>query len=72
MQSIQNVELVRWLSILNPLLVLLGAYREVLMSGQMPDLTSLYWVFAESVALLVGALWSYAKLNCGGAATITQ
>ena len=62
-QSIQNADLVQWLSILNPLLVLLNAYREVLMSGQVPDLASLCWVFAESVVLLVSALWLYTRLN---------
>ena len=62
-QAIQDVDLVQWLSILNPLLVLLNAYREVLMFGRMPDLASLCWVFAESVVLLVGALWLYTRLN---------
>ena len=62
-QTIQNADLVQWLSILNPLLVLLNAYREVLMLGQVPDLASLFWVFAESVVLLVSALWLYTKLN---------
>ena len=62
-QTIQNADLVQWLSILNPLLVLLNAYREVLMLGQVPDLASLSWVFAESVVLLVSALWLYTKLN---------
>ena len=62
-QSIQNAELVQWLSILNPLLVLLSAYREVLMSGQVPNLASLSWVVVESAVLLAGALWLYARLN---------
>ena len=62
-QSIQNADLVQWLSILNPLLVLLSAYREVLMSGQVPDLASLCWVFTESVVLLLSALWLYTRLN---------
>ena len=62
-QSIQNAELVQWLSILIPLLVLLSAYREVLMSGQVPNLASLSWVVVESAVLLAGALWLYARLN---------
>ena len=62
-QTIQDADLVWWLSILNPLLVLLNAYREVLMLGQVPDLTSLCWVFAESVVLVGSALWLYTRLN---------
>jgi len=62
-QAIQNTDLVAWLSILNPLLVLLSAYREVLMMGQAPDTLALIWVLLESVLLITAALWLYRKLN---------
>ena len=62
-QSIQNPELLYWLSICNPLLVLLNAYREVLMAGQAPDIAGLLWVLLESLAILIAALWLYRRLN---------
>jgi lipopolysaccharide transport system permease protein len=62
-QAIQNTDLVAWLSILNPLLVMLSAYREVLMVGQAPDTLALIWVFLESVLLIVAGLWLYRRLN---------
>ena len=62
-QTIQNTELVKWLSICNPLLVLLNAYRDVLMAGQAPNVGALLWVFAESLAILVAALALYRRLN---------
>lgn len=62
-QSIQNTELVKWLSICNPLLVLLSAYREVLMAGQAPNVWGLLWVLLESLVILFAALWLYPRLN---------
>lgn len=62
-QTIQNTELVKWLSICNPLLVLLNAYRDVLMAGQAPDIGALLWILAESLAILIAALALYQRLN---------
>ena len=62
-KTIQNTELVYWLSICNPLLVLLTAYREVLMAGQAPDVGGLLWVLLESLVILIAALWLYRRLN---------
>ena len=62
-QSIQNTELLKWLSICNPMLVLLSAYREVLMAGQAPDIAELLWVLLESLVIVIVALWLYRRLN---------
>jgi lipopolysaccharide transport system permease protein len=62
-QTIQNTELVQWLSISNPLLVLLNAYRDVLMAGRVPDVGALLWVLVESLLLLTVAIWLYQRLN---------
>ena len=62
-QSIQNIELIKWLSIFNPLLVILNAYRDVLMVGRVPDVGALLWVLVESLLLLTVAVWLYQRLN---------
>ena len=54
--SIQNTGLVKWVSICNPLLVLLSAYREVLMAGQAP-----YWGFLwvlESLVIFIAVAFT--------------
>jgi|SaaInlStandDraft_1057018.scaffolds.fasta_scaffold566898_1 lipopolysaccharide transport system permease protein len=62
-QNIENTELVKWLYICNPLLVLVNAYREVLILGQAPDFGALLWVLLESLTILTATLALYRRLN---------
>jgi len=61
--TIQNAALLEWLSLLNPLLVLLDAYRVILIAGQTPDAAPLLRVLLEALVLLVVTLWLYRRLN---------
>jgi len=62
-RSIGDPELVYWLQLLNPLVVLLDSYRQVLLWGQTPNLSALTWVCAESAGLLLVAFFLYRRLH---------
>jgi len=47
----------------NPLVVLLDGYRQVLMHGEIPDLARLGWVLIEALVLLFSTIWLYRRLN---------
>jgi ABC-type polysaccharide/polyol phosphate export permease len=47
----------------NPLVVLLDGYRQVLMHGESPDLARLGWVLIEALVLLLSTIWLYRRLN---------
>ena len=61
--TIQNTALADWLAVLNPLLVLLDAYRDVLLAGQAPDAAALLRVLLEAFMLIGVAFWLYRRLN---------
>jgi lipopolysaccharide transport system permease protein len=62
-RSISDPELAYWLQVLNPLVILLDSYRQVLLWGQAPDVSALLWVCTESVVLLLSALYLYRRLH---------
>ena len=62
-RSISDPDLAYWLQALNPLVVLLDSYRQVLLWGQAPDVSALLWVCTESVLLLLSALYLYRRLH---------
>jgi len=62
-RSISDPNLAYWLQTLNPLVVLLDSYRQVLLWGQAPDVSALLWVCTESMGLLLCALYSYRRLH---------
>ena len=48
---------------LNPLVVLLDGYRQVLMHGEGPDMARLGWILGETLVLLLMTMWLYRRLN---------
>jgi len=62
-RSISDPDLAYWLQALNPLVVLLDSYRQVLLWGQAPDVSALLWVCTESGVLLLSALYLYRRLH---------
>ena len=48
---------------LNPLVVLLDSYRQVLMYGEGPDMVRLGWVLVEALMLLISTMWLYRRLS---------
>ena len=62
-RALNDTALVEWLSHLNPLLVLLSAYRDVLILGNTPSVTALLLVFSESLLVLIATLWLYNRLD---------
>ena len=61
--ALEDAELAGWLMALNPLVVLLDGYRQVLMHGESPDLVRLGWVLIEALVLLLSTIWLYRRLN---------
>lgn len=61
--AISNPTLIFWLETLNPLAVLLDAYREVLLRGNAPDISQLLFINVQAVVLLGLMMWLYAKLH---------
>lgn len=62
-QAISNAELIFWLEALNPLTVLLDAYRQILLWDSAPDVPQLLMINLQAAVLLGLMLWLYAKLN---------
>lgn len=61
--SISNPEVIFWLESLNPLVVLLDAYRQILLWGRAPDMAQLLSISVQATVLLSFMAWLYAKLN---------
>lgn len=53
----------RWIFQLNPMAVLINAYREVLLNGNAPNVLSLGLAFGASLVLLGVAQWIFKKLE---------
>lgn len=53
----------RWIFQLNPMAVLINAYRQIILSGSMPNLTSLMLAMGVSVSLYVVAYIIFKKLE---------
>jgi lipopolysaccharide transport system permease protein len=62
-RALENTELAGWLMALNPLVVLLDSYRQVLMYGEGPDMVRLGWVLVEALMLLISTMWLYRRLS---------
>lgn len=62
-RALEDIELAGWLMALNPLVVLLDSYRQVLMHSESPDIARLFWVLVEVLVLLIGTMWIYRRLN---------
>jgi len=62
-RALESTELAGWLMALNPLVVLLDSYRQVLMYGEGPDMGRLGWVLVEALVLLISTMWLYRHLN---------
>jgi lipopolysaccharide transport system permease protein len=62
-RALEDAELAGWLMALNPLVVLLDAYRQVLMHGEGPNMARLGWVLVEAMVLLISTMWLYRRLN---------
>jgi ABC-type polysaccharide/polyol phosphate export permease len=62
-RALEDIELAGWLMALNPLVVLLDSYRQVLMHSESPDIPRLFWVLVEVLVLLIGTMWIYRRLN---------
>ena len=62
-RALADAELSGWLMVLNPLVVLLDSYRQVLMHGESPDMVRLGWVLVEALVLLISTIWLYRRLN---------
>ena len=62
-RALEDTELVGFLMTVNPLVVLLDGYRQVLMYGEIPDLARLGWVLIEALVLLLCTIWLYRRLN---------
>jgi lipopolysaccharide transport system permease protein len=61
--SISNPGVVFWLESLNPLAVLLDAYRQILLWGRAPDMTQLLSINVQAAVLLSLMAWLYTKLH---------
>ena len=55
----------RWVLKLNPLSNLIEAYRDILYYGQMPNLTSLFYVAITSIIILFIGYFTFRKLEKG-------
>ena len=62
-RALEDTELAGFLMTVNPLVVLLDGYRQVLMHGESPDLARLGWVLIEALVLLLSTIWLYRRLN---------
>jgi lipopolysaccharide transport system permease protein len=62
-RALEDAELAGWLMALNPLVMLLDSYRQVLMHGEAPNIVRLGWVLIEALVLLISTMWLYRRLN---------
>ena len=61
--AVSNSSLIFWLKTLNPLMVLLNAYRQILLWDSAPNIAQLF-IISVQAAIIVGVMiWLYAKLN---------
>ena len=61
--AVSNSSLIFWLETLNPLMVLLNAYRQILLWDSAPNIAQLF-IISVQAAIIVGVMiWLYAKLH---------
>ena len=61
--TLTNSTAVFWLETLNPLVVLLDSYRQILLAGRAPDVGPLVLVGFQSTALIGIIMWLYRRLH---------